>query len=199
MISLQHLVADFADGLGRADNRRPQSKRYKPGIGPHDEPEVVRLVLTEMRAARPEVYATAAREVAYPQSADRCDLCIGDGDDWEWAVEIKAARAMRDNGSPAPEHVKEMLSPYRNDRSLLGDATKVLSFAARRRAILVYGYDYPERPLADLLPALRLLLGLRVNVADEAQAAFDGLVHPVHQRGQVIAWEVAPKQQHASG
>ena len=194
MTTLHDLVADFAAGLTAADGKRPQSKRYKPGIGPHDEPEVVRLVLAEMQAAHPVRYTGAAREVPYPGSADRCDLCIGDGNGWDWALEIKAARAMRDNGSPAPEHLKEMLSPYRGDRSLVGDATKVLRFApAQRRAILVYGYDYSAHPLTDLLPALRSLLALRVVIQQEAESPFDGLVHPVHRRGRVIAWEVAQR------
>jgi len=193
MRTLHELVADFAAGLVAADGKRPQSKRYKPGIGPHDEPEVVRLVLAEMQADRPQRYVDAAREVPYPDSADRCDLCLGGPAAWHWAVEIKAARAMRDNGSPAPEHVKEMLSPYRSDRSLLGDATKVLRFPAQRHTVLVYGYHYPDRPLSDLLAAVRSLLALRVTVVDEADAAFDGLVHPVHQRGRVVAWEVGPQ------
>jgi len=200
MPTLDQLVADFAAGLATADSRRPQSKRYKPGIGPHDEPEVVRLVLGEMQTAHPDRYAGAAREVAYPDSADRCDLCLGVPAHWDWAIEIKAARAMRDNGTPAPEHVKEMLSPYAGDRSLVSDATKVLRFApARRRAVLVYGYDYADHPLAELLPGVRAVLGLKVSVVREATTPFDGLVHPVHQRGRVVAWELEAAQGRGDG
>ena len=193
--TLAELVTDFAGAVVRVDRRRPQFRRYNPGIGPHAEPDVVRLVLAEMQAVDVARYANAEREVPYPDSADRCDLCLGAPADWAWAIEIKAARAMRDNGTPAPEHVNHVLSLYPNDRSLIGDANKVLGFSpARRRAVLLYAYDYPDYGLRDLLPAVRCLLELRVTIVDEATAPFDGLVHPVHQRGRVVAWELAAAQ-----
>ena len=192
---LQRIVDDFARGLEAADARRPQCKTYLPGIGPHEEPAVVKLVLAEMRAMDADAYAGATVEVPYGVLDASCDLCLtpidGVGPQWGWAIEVKAARALRNNGQPAEEVLKHLLSPFAEDRSALSDCEKVLAFrATQRHALLVYGYDYPSRPLSALVDALDLLIAWRVRVTERVEAPFGNLVHPHHQRGQVLAWAV---------
>ena len=57
-----------------------------------------------------------------------------------------------------------------------------------RKAILVYGYDYPGRPLDPVLAALEKLAGLSIGERHESELG--ELVHPVHRTGRVAAWEV---------
>jgi hypothetical protein len=194
-MELQELVNDFASGLKAADALSPQAssyrgdRLYRPGIGPHAEDTAVALTLTAMRTLQPDRYERV-RPVSYPSGSRlRCDL--GFGEPLEWVVEVKMARAFGDNGKLDDTYLKDLLSPYERDHSALTDARKLLAFACRR-AILVYGFDYPEmsRPLGPALDALELLLRACVNIGPRASCGFDGLLHPVHSAGRVTAWEV---------
>jgi hypothetical protein len=197
-MELQKVVEDCARGLMAADARSPQCKNYLPGIGPHEEPAVVRLVLAEMQTMDPAAYGSAAKEVPYDKSDAACDLCVGrapGGRSWAWGLEIKAARALRNNGQAAEENLKQLVSPFPEDRSALTDSTKVLSFEkADRCGLLVYGYDYAQRPLADLLRVLDVLIADRVQVLERVSAPFAGLIHPHHARGQVVGWWLRARQ-----
>jgi hypothetical protein len=122
----------------------------------------------------------------------RCD--IGLGGPTEWAVEVKMARPFGDNAKPNDNHLKALLSPYAEDRSALSDADKLRNSAfACRKAILVYGFDSDSRPLAPTLEALEVLLRWQGPVSERNQSSMQDLVHPVHQRCRVVAWEVLPK------
>jgi hypothetical protein len=41
-----------------------------------------------------------------------------------------------------------------------------------------------------MLDAFELLARLRVRLVARHAASFDGLVHPYHRRGRVVAWEI---------
>ncbi len=69
------------------------------------------------------------------------------------------------------------------------DAVKLLEFDCRR-AILIYGFEYPSRPLEPAVKTVELLLSARVAISKRFEASFDGLMHPIHSSGRVIAWEV---------
>ena len=192
---LQRVADDFAQGLMLADARSPRCKTYSPGIGPHEEPAVVALVLAEMRAFNPADHVSTATEVPYGDSnGTACDLCVGSGelpDRWEWALEVKAARAIRNNGLPADETMKQLMSPFADDRSALTDCEKVGGFVrAAKHGLLVYGYDYPQRRLAPLLDMLDALIPRRTRVVERVEAPFSGLMHPHHREGRVVAWRV---------
>jgi hypothetical protein len=73
-------------------------------------------------------------------------------------------RLMGDNGKLNDNMVMNILSPYRAHRSALTDCTKLL--AARlgiRKAILIYGYDYPGWPMDPAIEALETLASQKVN------------------------------------
>jgi hypothetical protein len=119
---------------------------------------------------------------------------LGIGDPLEWAIEIKMARAFGDNGKLDDTWLKDLLSPYSEDHSALGDAQKLRTSGFRcRKAVLVYGFDYATRPLTLAINALDVLLRSQGRISDRAEVAFAGLVHPVHTRGVITSWEVYGK------
>lgn len=96
-----------------------------------------------------------------------------------------------DNGKPDDTGIKDLISPFRADRSALIDVVKLAeSKFASRKAVLVYGFDDPERPLHDAIDALGFLLQQRVTVRSRSEAPLVGLCHPVFSSGRVVAWEI---------
>jgi hypothetical protein len=190
-LELSQLVGDFAAGLKTADAKRPVSKRWRPGIGPHDERRVVALVTGEMQAAEPERYAFLETEYPYPDSRERCDLCIGSPP--EWAIKIKALRMLGDTGIVVQgrDEVSKILSPYPLQRSALTDSWNLAASAlGRRRAILFYAYDFDDYPMLELVEAFELLARRRVDLGPRVSSKFANLVHPIHTNGAVFAWEL---------
>src|SRR6267142_6737773 len=156
MLELEDIVADVATVIKRIDARRPQAANartgavYQPGIGPHPETQAVDLVVAELQVFAPTRYAGRLHtDVPYPGSSrQKCDLCIGTSPDWEWAVEVKMLRMMGDNGKPNDNMLMHILAPYPKDRSALTDCDKLLESGLNgRKAILIYGFDYPELPM----------------------------------------------------
>jgi hypothetical protein len=198
-LELGEFVRDFARGLEVADAKRPQQagregtgRMYAPGIGPHHENTAVQLTIAEMRILRPGVYESA-RPIPYPSNPrSKCDLGIGLGP--EWAIEVKMARGYGDNGKQDASYLKDLISPYPQDRSALTDSAKLrasrFNAAGARIAILVYGFDYIDRPLEPAIELLEHLLGRLGPIAIRQQTEFSNLVHPIHARGSVAAWEV---------
>ena len=97
------------------------------------------------------VYLNAGKR-RYPSGGNVCDLVVGELP--EWALEVKLARLGRDNGTYEDAAIKKILSPYPDDRSAVTDCVKLAqSGFAGRRAILVYGFEDPNRPLDRLMDA----------------------------------------------
>jgi hypothetical protein len=157
-------------------------------LGPHAEVRAIELILGQMKAAHPGRFL-GGEPVRYPTGKQTCDM--GLGSPLEWAIEVKMARAYGDNGKPDDTWIKDLLSPYPDDHSALTDAHKLRDSAfSCRRAVLVYGFDYESKPLETILAALETLLRGQLSVGPRVQASFADLVHPVHQRGTVAAWEI---------
>ncbi len=109
-----------ADGLGLQAVSRGGRQHYQAGIGPHSEPETVRLSLSH---SGDPLLESASREVHYPAvPRKRCDVVIAAPSDW--AIEVKMLRVMRDNGSLEPPAVMHILSPYPADHSAVTDCPK---------------------------------------------------------------------------
>jgi hypothetical protein len=194
-MELPELVEDFAFGMCTADalgpqaaSRRDAARRYQPGIGPFAEDDAVRLTLAQMKTKRPDAYRSA-RKVRYPGARKTCDLALGDLP--EWAIEIKLARIGRDNGTYEDAAVKKLLSPYEDDRSALTDYVKLAqSGFAGRKAVLIYGFEDPRRPLSWLIDAFELIASTHVRLGSRTSAQMKGLTHPIFASGAVFAWEV---------
>jgi hypothetical protein len=193
-MELEQIVGDFAAGIEAADRRRPQAtsndgaRLYKPGIGPFSEDAAVRLTLAEMRAAHGDAYAIAGKR-RYPSSRSECDLALGELP--EWAIEVKMARLGRDNGTYEDTTTKKILSPYPDDRSAVTDCRKLANSGfAGKRAVLIYGFNDPKRPIMRLIEAFEFIAARDVTLGPREEAPFSHLVHPVFTTGHVWAWEV---------
>lgn len=193
MIELQDIVEQFAKAMTAADARRPTAvsprsgRVYQAGIGPHPEDRAVDLVMTELATMRPS-WRSRLR-VCYPGSKQTCDWLLGEPLDW--AIEVKMSRPNGDNGKPDDTAIKDILSPYSADRSALTDCVKLAnSDLPCRRAILIYGFDDPRRPLVEMTEAFETLARSRVTLGPRQHARLGELVHPVHRTGGVYAWEI---------
>lgn len=197
-LELRDLVQDIATSIKRIDEQRPQAGNvrtgvlYQPGIGPHPETRAVNLIVRDLPVLRPERYASKLHiGVAYPVGRQKCDLCIGSSPPWEWAAEVKMLRLMGDNGKPNDNMLMHILSPYPNDRSALTDCIKLVeSDLGGRKAIIIYGFDYPGLAMDPAIEAFEVLAARWVTLGTRAVGAYADLVHPVHRTGRVFGWEV---------
>ena len=200
MSVLTDLVMDFARGIQTVDSAAPVASNsrtgasFQPGIGPHTEAQTIRLVMAHLADADPERYASYKLGVPYADGTRQaCDVCLDGPAPWGWAIEVKMLRLMGDNGKLNDNMVTHILSPYPAHRSALTDCTKLLtSQLGTRKAILIYGYDYPDWPMDPVIEAFQVLASCDVMLADSAVASFDGLIHPVHRRGRVFGWQIWP-------
>ena len=200
MLDLARLVQDFAAAVRLADSRGPQAtgsrggRIYQQGIGPHTESQTIKLVVGEL-VMIDDAYSAHALDVPYPGSPrNRCDWCLGSEPIWDWAIEAKPLRLFGDNGKLNDNMLMHVLSPYPEHRSALTDCEKLVSFRpAARRAILICGYDYDRWSMDPAVEAFETLAAAHVQLGSRREAGFGQLVHPVHQRGRVFAWEVGGK------
>jgi hypothetical protein len=82
-----------------------------------------------------------------------------------------------------------ILSPYPAHRSAVTDCEKLASSSiGKRKAVLVYGYEAEEYPLALAIDAFETIAGKRVRLGPRASAGFSNLVHPIHSSGAVYGW-----------
>jgi hypothetical protein len=164
------------------------------GIGPHTEDQTIRLVADELVMIE-AAYAAQTFDVPYPAgSRQRCDWCLGSPPSWEWAIEVKMLRLFGDNGKLNDNMLMHVLSPYPAHRSALTDCAKLAaSGLAGRKAILIFGYDYDGWAMDPAIEAFETLAAERVLIGDRCEAVYEHLIHPVHQRGRVFAWEVTSR------
>ena len=180
---LTAFVADFADGLKAADAKQPQAvnqrseKIFQPGIGPHTETQTVRLVLDEMRAARPARYSRVEFAIPYPtERRQKCDLAVPAGGE-HWFIEVKMWRLMGDNGKPNDNMLMHVLSPYAQHRSALADCEKLSNSGfTGRKAILIYGYEAEGWPLSLVVDAFQTLARTRTALERSTAGSFSELL-----------------------
>jgi hypothetical protein len=200
-VSLSDLVSDFARAIRAVDAHVPVAlssrtgSSYQPGIGPHTEAQTVRLVMTYLADTDPGQYSPHRLGVPYGDGTRQaCDVCLGRPEAWDWAIEVKMLRLMGHNGKLNDNMIMHILSPYPAHRSALTDCAKLLaSKLGDKKAILIYGYDYPDWPMDPAIDAFGVLASRQAKFADRAEASFDELVHPVHRRGRVFGWQVEPR------
>jgi hypothetical protein len=151
------------------------------------------LMLTELRSEPAFSGVAMGQSLPYPgDGRQKCDLFFGDP--LEWVVEAKMARFRGDNGKPDDTSLKDLLSPYPADRSALTDAVKLARPAfGCRKAVLIYGFEYVDRPLEPAIHAFERLASELVELGAPVQAPLEDLVHPVHATGAVFGWEVASR------
>ena len=193
-MDLADFVHDFEAALTAVDGRRPvftsrTGRTYQPGRGPHSEDRAVDLILEEMKNTNPHAYGQLVCRVPYARSRLMCDVVLPN----EWMIEVKMARFYGDNNKPDDTSLKDLLSPFDVDRSALTDCTKLAAAdGPAQKAIVIYGFDAPSRPLTLAIEAFETLARKSVRLSARITAAYSGLVHPVFQQGAVFGWDVKP-------
>jgi hypothetical protein len=194
MTELATVVEDFATAFTSADASAPgyvsrTGRQYQPGLGPYAEDAAVRLILAAMRINHGDRYGECGQQLRHPGSRQACDLWIGSP--VEWVAEVKMARFFGDNGRPDDTSLKDILSPYPAHRSALTDSLKLAtSTLPGRKAMIVYGFDYPTMTLDPAIEAFEALATRSVAFSPRLVARLERLVHPVHREGRVFGWEV---------
>lgn len=199
-IELKTIVEDFSICLKRADSKAPQAinvrskEMFQPGIGPHSESQVVQLITKELIEYAPDRYNdnNIGLGIPYPENPrQKCDLCVRSNSEWEWAIEIKMLRFLGDNGKVNDNILMHILSPYPEHRSALTDCGKLRnSTLGKSKAILIYGFDNDQWPLEPAIDAFETLAYSQTKLGVRETATFTGLMHPVHNKGKVYAWEL---------
>jgi len=194
-IPLPKFVTDFADALHAVDRAGPvgrsSSRVSRPGVGPLQERQAVRLAAAHLAEADAAYAGIASGR--YPGSRLDCDLLIPG----LWAVEVKMARPFSDDGRPAEHWSENLLHPYPGTASAVGDALRLRSMEeALSKALIIYGFEHAT-PLIPLEPAVRAFELIATQVAgvrlgkriEQVRAA---LRHPAHAVVRVYGWEVLP-------
>jgi hypothetical protein len=192
-VELVEFVRDFAVALKGVDARGPvftsrTGRVYRPGIGPHSEDRAVDLIVAEMTSMHSQKYGRLGCRMPYSGSRQTCDIVLPD----EWMIEVKMARFYGDNNKPDDTSLKDILSPFGVDRSAVTDCEKLArSGSPERKAIVIYGFDAPGRPLAMAIDAFETLAAMSATLGPRITSSYSGLVHPVHRQGSVFGWEVS--------
>jgi hypothetical protein len=194
-LALEDLVGAFAGAFARVDARAPvwttrTGTIYKPGLGPHPENAAVALVLAELAEDPDWSGVPCGQFINYPhQRGQVCDVWFGEPADW--VVEVKMARLRGDNGKPDDMTIKKVISPYARDHSAVSDAMKLAeSDFDAEKAILIYGFDYPNQSVTPLIEAFETLADKTVKLGPRIEVDVGSLVHPVHAAGRVFGWRI---------
>ena len=181
-MELKNIVCDIADVLKVFDSEKPVHKKFKPGIGPFGEPQLVKEMSNRLNLMS-KGYETQTRRTP--------DLDING----EWAVEIKIVRPFGDNGRVAENWSVNMLHPYEGNISLIGDALKLLEldeFPKKAIFLIAYEHAVPKINLDILITSFELIIqkviGLKIGGRIEEKRI--NLVHPEHQVVRCLAWEL---------
>lgn len=182
-MDLQQVVSDILEAVVRIDKSREAFRAFQAGVGPYGEPQLVRRIadyLNEMPR-----YKGTVRTKRTP------DLLIPD----EWSIEFKIARPYGDNGKEAENWSVNLLHPYPGNVSTLGDCYKLAMIPGpERKAVIVIGYEHvpPRIDLAMLVESFEAIAKYvtHFNLSTRIEANRQDLVHPVHQRVRVFAWEL---------
>lgn len=182
-MELEKVTSDIADALVAIDSSGVRFKQFQPGVGPYGEPQLVRLIAAHLNAL--PVYDGLVRRKRSP------DLLVSG----HWALEFKIVRPFGDNGELAENWSINLLHPYPGNQSALGDCLKLLDLKVpERRASIVIGYEHepPRVSLDPLVKSFELIAAqvLHINLGSRVETTRSGLIHPVHQRARVFAWEV---------
>jgi hypothetical protein len=182
-MELQKIVADTADALAAIDGSRIPFKQFQPGVGPYGEPQLVRLIATQL--------GTMSEYSGLVVTERTPDMLIRG----HWALEFKIVRPYGDNAELAENWSVNLLHPYAGNVSVLGDCLKLLDLVGpEKRASIVVGYEH-DPPVVNLDPLVRSFELIATDVlllqlGNRIEMVRSGLIHPVHQRVRVFAWEV---------
>jgi hypothetical protein len=185
---LETIVSDIADSLvvvDKSKERAPKARGgfYQEGVGPFPEPLLLNRIC-QILGSRVE-YQGKVETRKHP------DLLIRES----WALEFKIARPFGDNGKEAEDWSVNLLHPYKDSTSALGDCAKLLElYTPERKAVVVIGYEHDptKKSLEPLIKSFEILAEevMRIKLGPRITQNRRHLTHPVHQQLTVYAWEV---------
>lgn len=179
-MKLPRATALIGDILKQFDAEFPRFKRFRPGIGPFGEPQLVRSIAEALTAR-----GIRSRTRVTP------DLDIED----DIAVEFKIVRPYGDNGKEAENWTVNLLHPYEGNTSLIGDAVKLSKLPDyTQKFLFVIGYEHEPAKISldPLLSSFEVLMRevVHVHIGERNEQVRLGLVHPEHQVLRCISWEL---------
>lgn len=186
----------FADVVPGVDERVSHN-RWQPGLGAFEEEEQLQKLCAAVREDEGLPFRVA-REVAYPQSDQRCDLVLSEAES-VIPVEAKLVRFRRDNGDLEPAAYGTVFNPIAEaNGSVVTDSTKLVESAFDPPYGLLGLYYERADETEGAFDAGRLAEKVRLDiefwygyqVRTVEVARFNGLRHPEHQQGAVIAWQL---------
>lgn len=161
------------------DAERPVHKNFQCGIGPFEEPQLIKIITTKL--LEKDIHAKTKRTP---------DLLVQN----ECAIEAKIVRPFGDNGKGAENWSVNPLHPYFGNFSLIGDALKLLETNYPKKCLLVIGYEHNpcKIDLSPLLDSFELISKetLHLNLSDRIEFKKFNLVQPEHKVLRYVGWEI---------
>lgn len=181
---MQDLILAIGQAISSIDSTRPQNGRYRPGIGPFGEPQLVRKIKDYFRDNFSDTFPNAV-------TRRNPDFLIPN----IWAIEFKIVRPYGDNDLPAENWSVNLLHPYQGNQSSIGDIYKLtnMQIAERKGIVLVcYEHNIPRINLEPLLVSFETIARdvCNFNLSERHQTTVEDLVHPVHQVSKIYGWEI---------
>lgn len=193
-------LSEFSDTLASVlpdVDSHAEHSRWKPGIGPFEEENQIEMLIDSLDAG--SLNYTIETEQSYPNEGLRCDVML-ESNNVEIPIEAKLLRFRYDNGNIDPASYARVFSPFpeRTSSSLLTDAKKLYESDFTPSGGLLGLYYEEEKEVYDEMTADAIAEKFRRDVGywydfqvDIANIArFEGLQHPHHQHGAVIAWRI---------
>lgn len=177
---LNQVVNEIADFLKEFDSKKPIHKKFRPGIGPFGEPQIIKEIAKGL-----SIKGKQTKTYRIP------DLAI----EKDWAIKFKIVRPFGDNGNEAEDWSVNLLHPYEGNISLLGDCRKLQKLEGySNKAVIVLGYEHdPVRISLDpLVRSFEIIASqvMGIKLSARVEQIRSGLVHPVHQVVRVIGWQL---------
>ena len=152
-ITLKEIVSVFKAGLSHIDRSPPPPTQmgFIPSVSTLSEDTIRDHLLDYFAISELEKCSHMEHEknseVKYPNQPKngrgRCDLCLGEPPDFEWAIEIKYIRYVGDNGKKNDFGPSKVVSPYLIHNSAIKDALRLTKYPlAKRSAVIMFGFDY---------------------------------------------------------
>lgn len=191
MADLEQFVEDMAKAIEIKDSEVSHEK-FQDGIGPFGEESQLDFLVEELESMG---YQSIKQEVKYPSSSKKVDLI------WEsHQIEAKLLRLRGDNGRLSQYMFRKIFSPFKSN-SLMGDAEKLLeSDLGGQKALLGIYYEKRDEPQENLdfenisqKVKDDLDFWHNITIEEEYTASFEGLQHPVHEKGKVVLWKLEGK------
>lgn len=193
---LSTLASKFAEVVPEID-ATVDHQRWQPGIGPFEEDRQLEFLIGGLDE---EFTQRIETEVRYPDNRMWCDLVLSESG-INVPVEAKLIRFRRDNGDIEPTAFNRVFSPFPGrSPSLLSDA-KALTESAFPDPGGLLGLYYESREerfeqMEISAVAEKVVLDTEywydIDLTIAEIARFEGLRHPVFDRGAIITWRIAP-------